>query len=219
MRRLLTIVLLGSACREDVREVQLVFGATPTRVSDGLVCPVEDGQYLIEELWAAGDADGCMVVDFVPTNGARGCRISELSVGCTQEPCAPEETRRVLLPLTGEPMMNAAPKAIQAWIERQVEGEVLFEDAPDMLAIVRATILRRPCEDVDELRFACSDVVGCVFSCPVDIGTFSGDVVLELDSLNDMTCLRDIRACASDRMFDREVAQVQEWCDTDWFEP
>ncbi|HWB78923.1 MAG TPA: hypothetical protein VG755_28370 [Nannocystaceae bacterium] len=213
MRRWVALTMLAGACREEVREVQLVFGATPMRVSDGLVCPVGDG-YLIDELWSSGVASGCMVVDFVPTNGARGCRISELSIGCTDEPCAPDESRRVLLPLTGQPM-NPAPKAIQSWIEHQVEGEVLFDDAPDMLAIVRATIVRQACEDVDELRFSCNDVVGCVFSCPVDIGTFSGDVVLELDSLNEMTCLRDVRVCASDRMFDRQRNFDQEWCDTD----
>ena len=219
-RAALACALLCSSCREDVRELTLVFG-TNKRVSDGIACPV-DGVFLIQSIWGAAAPGGCMVIDLVRTNETRGCRLSELFPACTDQDCAPDLRYRVLLPLSNvgpmqmSGMMKPVPQLIDKWIEGQVHSQVVFDDAPQLLAIVRATIVRGSCDDIgDTTRFACADVVGCAFSCPIDIGTFEGEVVLDLDSLNDMSCQRDVLACAADRMFDRDEAMVQDWCDTD----
>jgi hypothetical protein len=225
-RAALACALLCASCREEVREINLVFGANKLRVSDGIACQV-GSDFLIESVWTDPEPGGCLVLDLVPTQGTRGCRISELSPVCTEQGCTPDPEYRVRLPLKGQAqvppgMMMQSPKAqaaaISTWLSEQLESQVVLDDAPELLAIVRATIVRSACEDVsDEPRFACSDVVGCVFSCPIDIGTFSGDVVLELDSLSE--CVGAIRQCASDRMFDRDVAQAMDWCDTDPMAP
>lgn len=225
MRRLVFIAVLAGGCREEVRELQLVLGAGGgMRVSDGLVCPVGGGAYLIESLWQDEERGGCMVVDVVPTHGSPGCRISELQFACTQEACEPDTRYRVLLPLQGMPPSltdkDGKPitpeQAILTWIRNRVRDEVIFDDAPDTLAVLRATIVRSACEDLDDEvdpRFDCSDVVGCVYSCPISMGSVSGQVTLDLDSFAESACIRDVRLCASDRMFDRDPSETP--CDTD----
>lgn len=223
MRRLFAIALIACACHEEVRELQLVIGAgSGMRVSDGLICPIDDSHLLIQSLWTDPERGGCMVIDVVPTQGSPGCRLSELTFACTQEPCEPDPQYRVRLPLEGPPpsttdedMNPISPsQAILTWIRNHVRDQVVFDDAPDTLAILRATIVRSACDDVgDEPRFACSDVIGCLYSCPIAIGHVSGDVVLDLDSFSQMNCVRDVRLCASDRMFDRDPSELP--CDTD----
>lgn len=215
MRRILAIALLASGCREEVHELQLVLGAAGGKgVSDGLVCPLEDGSYLIASLWNDPDRGGCMVVDVVPTNGSPGCRLSELSFACTKDSCVPDTQYRVTLPLDGEPpQMTSA--GILMWIRNRLRDKVVFDDAPDTLAILRATIVRSDCGSVSDIdpQFACSDVVGCVYSCPISIGDVDGQITLDLDSLSQSACIRDVRLCASDHMFDRDPTEMP--CDTD----
>jgi hypothetical protein len=216
-----TLVLGTTACREEVHELELVFGAGMA-ISDGLRCVVEDDQLLIAELFDQTPT-GCMVIDVVPTDGQPGCRLSELIPWCKDHDCTPDTDYRVKIelgPLVEEiraegQMMGTS--LLEALIGK-LSGTVLFESAPDTIAVLRATVVGIPCADVsDEPRFACADVIGCMYSCPVALQSFEGQLVLDLDALSAEMCVRDVRLCAADRMFDRDMQEAP--CDTNPLAP
>ncbi len=219
---LVTIFLALAAslagCREEVRELELVFGAG-NKASDGLACSVDDRPLLADAL--EGDRSACLVVDVVPTDGQPGCRLSELLAWCSGHDCEPDADLRVRIDLTqslqdlgSSPVGNLQnPGAIANFIKQSLSGTVLFEAAPDEIAMLRATIVGLPCDEVDDgPRFACHDVLACLYSCPVSLNAFEGSLVLDLDALSNDSCVRDVRSCAADRMFDRD--QLMSPCDT-----
>lgn len=161
-----------------------------------------------------------MVVDLVPTEGSPGCRLSELLAWCSDHECGPDLDHRVLVSLDDVLARTPPdkPEMLVARMREELDGTVIFTDAPEVLGMLRVTIIASPCEEIgDDARFSCADVVGCIYSCPISIGSFSGEVVLDLDSIDETTCLRDIRVCAGDHMFDRD--EVMSPCDTDAFMP
>lgn len=224
-RALLFVVLSTTACREEVHELELVFGAGMA-ISEGLKCVGPDDELLVAELLAA-DPVGCMVIDVVPTDGQPGCRLSELIPWCKSHDCAPDTDYRVKIELgplveeirvENEDMPTMMGQKMLTQLVDKLSGIVLFEAAPDTIAVLRATVLSIPCDDVsDEPRFACTDVVGCVYSCPVALQSFEGQLVLDLDALNEETCVRDVRLCAADQMFDRDMQDSP--CDTNPLAP
>jgi hypothetical protein len=206
---------LPAGCREEVHELQLVFGAGD-RPSEGLSCHDTD-EFLIDEIWR-DDGAACLVIDIIPTDGHPGCRLSELLAWCSDHHCRPDPDLRVKLDLDPFlPEMRPKGPGVNLIYNKIVEGlsgTEVYSDAPEQVAILRATLVATACTEVPETpRFACGDVVGCMFSCPIAIGSFDGELVLDLDSLNPATCLRDIRTCAGDDLFDR--AHVMSPCDTD----
>lgn len=225
MRRawLVGVVLGAAACREEVHELELVFGAGMA-ISDGLRCVANGDELLIAALFDPTPT-GCMVIDVVPTDGQPGCRLSELIPWCKQHDCSPDTDYRVKIELG--PLVEEVRDDIEgsgmntnmlvALLDK-LSGTVLFEQAPDTIALMRATVVGIPCADVgEEARFACTDVIGCMYSCPVALQSFEGQLVLDLDALSDEMCVRDVRLCAADRMFDRDLQEAP--CDTNPLAP
>lgn len=223
MRRALLVASVGlsSACREEVKDVQIVFGAG-NMPSEGLVCRDTDDP-LAAQIWTEGDGSACLVLDLVPTEGSPGCRLSELLAWCSNHECTPDPDRRVRIdldPYLPDVLPQGPNVGIQLWnkLRNDLSGTVVLPDAPETFAILRATIIGRACEEVgDEPRFSCGDVLGCVYSCPLALGSFEGEVVLDLDTLSQTTCVRDVRVCSADHLFDRDHLMAP--CDTDALVP
>ena len=193
MRRpaLAALLLLGG-CTNDVRLILPDDGAT------GLSCvDSSTGRVLAERgLTPGGGFAATVVLDYLAFDGVPSCRPTQLLGWCGSRDC-PVVHRDCAEVGLDAPLPPSAGAIQQALIDQLRARGPLTGDAPDGVVIARMVLTRQPCAELREIvNYDCDALMGCVYSCPVQLDEVSGDVLLELDALSDGCTQTEVGICA-----------------------
>lgn len=203
IKGLLALALL-TGCNE-VRQVRLTFGAEGEGL-DGFLCREDDGTYLLSRAAPAGGepVPTSLVIDFVRLGGLPGCRSGQLVSWCADHDCAVMPEHRVCIPtplpdIAGRPRAEAREAVREAL--SSLSGAAISREAPEEFIIVRTTATLQSCDELaasgDGLAALSEEaLVGCAYSCPVELNAVEGDVYLGFDTLTEQ-CAQGVRVCAS----------------------
>lgn len=196
MRAHLALALVALAgCAAEVNPVQLGF---PDDRVIGLTCTdSRTGEPLITNAAVVGGAVSVsVVVDYLAFDGVPGCRVNQLLSWCTGPGCP--IARRDCVPLVLEPPLPTTTDGVlsAAVAELRALGPIT-DDAPDDVVLVRMVVTNQPCDALPASgRFRCDDLLGCVYSCPVQLDAVRGVVELELDALDGQCTEAEVAVCA-----------------------
>jgi hypothetical protein len=203
LKGLLALMLL-TGC-DEVRQVRLTFGDEGEGL-DGFLCREDDGAYLLSGAVPAGGGQvpSSLVIDFVRLGGLPGCRSGQIIRWCADHPCTVIPDHRVCIPaplpdITGLTRADAREEIREAL--RSLSGAAVSSEAPDEFIIVRATATLESCEALQASGGTVptmneEELVGCAYSCPVELNAIEGDVYLGFDTLTEQ-CAQGIHVCAS----------------------
>jgi len=148
-----------------------------------------------------------VVVDYIALGGIPSCRPTRLVEWCNGRSC--ELVRRQCQEVAVTEVQERLDGGLVT-IERlnTVVQDVLHDrgpftdDAPDGPVMIRMTVTTERCAalegDLATLRlFACSGLVGCAYSCPVQIDAVQGDLDLDYDTLAGVCGVGDVSACSA----------------------
>ncbi|MEZ4340651.1 MAG: hypothetical protein R3B82_28860 [Sandaracinaceae bacterium] len=189
------LALTSIGCAADVNEVQLGF---PNDRVIGLTCT--DSRTRAPLVANANVVDGAIrvsvVIDYLGFEGVPGCRVNQLLAWCTEPGCPLQ--RRDCVPLVLEPPLPDTTEGILLTaVERLRELGPVTDDAPDGVVLVRMVVTNQACDALpDSGRLRCDDLLGCVYSCPVQLDAVRGTVELELDALGGECTESDVQVCA-----------------------
>jgi len=210
MNRLALACVLLVACDRQ-RDIQVLFGPTPTDLSIGFQCKDSLGEPLLRRALVAGTGKARfqLVVDLIGV-GRRlpGCRGEEILASCAATgQCQLQPPRVGRYCETVE--LDVSALSSEATILEQLrnrfhdtEAGRIIEDAPDVPLIVRAVITLESCASVERIEqgsyqaLAGADALGCAYSCPFVPDTVQGSITLGIDSLADKDCESNMRLCA-----------------------
>ncbi|WP_224367317.1 hypothetical protein [Hyalangium versicolor] len=199
---LLALMLL-TGCNE-VRQVRLTFGEEGEGL-DGFLCREDDGTYLLSRAVPAGGGTvpSSLVIDFVRLGGLPGCRSGQLIRWCADHDCSLIPEHRVCIPaplpdITDLPRPEAREEIRQAL--RNLSGSSVSTEAPEEFIIVRAVATLQTCDVLAASGGALpamdeEALVGCAYSCPVELNAIEGDVYLGFDTLTEQ-CAQGVRVCS-----------------------
>ncbi|MFH0903326.1 MAG: hypothetical protein V2A73_22080 [Pseudomonadota bacterium] len=196
------IVVTATAC-EEVNHIALTFGP-PGELPLGFMCTDDEGQYLAAR--AEGDDEvfeSSVVVDFIGLDGMPGCRSSELLRWCqsTGRSCTPMTSHRACIPLPPTAMDGRPLLTVMEEVFGNLQDRVVTRDAPHEPTLVRVVWTAQPCEGPGavsaEPELAEDQLLGCVLSCPVQLGGMDGEVLLDLPTITTEQCAPEVVACAA----------------------
>lgn len=175
-----------TACSEEVNRVRLTL---PAEGANGLACVEEStGTPLLTRATIDGTAaEASVIVDYLAFEGVPSCRAFQIYDWCTSRGC-PIVRRNCRRVRVESPDMSSVA-AVQAQLVEAIEQDgILTHDAPDGVVMVRVTFTSQLCEEVLPAggvfpKPRCESLMGCVYSCPVQLDEVMGDVLLELDVL------------------------------------
>jgi hypothetical protein len=82
-------------------------------------------------------------------------------------------------------------------LRSNLTGQLVTSDAPDEPVIIRVVATAQHCSDIPlDTKFDITQLVGCVYSCPLQLDFVQGDVLLDLPALTNQ-CEEAVVACAS----------------------
>jgi hypothetical protein len=199
--RWLALVAALAACKE-VDTVNLDFGATAmVHTPVAFRCRDAAGKFLDARAVGTGRAfHVAVLLDFIDLGGLPTCRPSDIARWCTDHACAP---------ITDDPahdrvcydfdMQLGTSDAVKAMgdVLAALDGRVITEDGPQQPVIVRAVATAQHCSELaaPSTPFDTTQLVGCAMSCPVQLSSVSGDVLLDLPTLSDQ-CEASVDSCA-----------------------
>lgn len=196
MRRVAAaLALLCAGCAADVNPVRLIF---PPEGPIGLMCvdtasgePLVAGARVVD-----GRVEASVVLDYLGFEGVPGCRPTQLLGWCTARGCPIQ--RRDCVPLSFAPTLPASPEGLfREALEALQAVSPVTDDAPDGVVLVRMVVTNQPCDAVPAAGpLRCADLLGCVYSCPVQLDEVRGDVLLELDAFGGACTEVEVRTCA-----------------------
>lgn len=199
MTRWAIVACVLAGCTADVNDVGLVF---PPNGAIGFQCvDAATGEPLLESGRVVdGVVTVSVVVDYLRFDGVPSCRATQLLGWCRERGCPAVARDCRALQIPADEITNDL-SAIQDRIVAEVRGGgPITEVAPDGVVLVRLVLTNQACDTVgagaDPPALACEDLLGCVYSCPVQLDEVEGPVLLELDTLGE-TCGRvDVSVCA-----------------------
>jgi hypothetical protein len=193
-------MLLLAACTADVNSVTLTL---PERGANGLRCVETDetSPALINRTPVLADgAHLSVVLDYLRFEGLPSCRPLDLLGWCEDRTCpiVRRNCREIVVP---PPFMTEPPMLQATLLDAIAEGGPLTDDAPDGVVVLRVTFTRESCDALAALgspfpKPRCADLIGCVYSCPVQLDEVEGEVLLELDSLGAICNEETVGVCA-----------------------
>ena len=201
MRSLCLLVL--AACQTG-HEVKLLLGPDEDTISTGFVCIDDTGTEIVRRASIGGSPpvfQFAVVVDII-TLGDRGlgCRGEELLTACADGACELRERAcRVVSVELG------APGELLADVQAQLAGFSVVKNAPDGQVIVRIAAYDLP-NPLSPMAHDCPgflldpatnlepNVVGCAYSCPVELDNVD-TVSVSLDTLS-RQCEPAVKLCA-----------------------
>jgi hypothetical protein len=196
--RLLFLVLV--ACTADVNPITLTL---PERGANGLRCVETDpaSEELIDRTPVLADgAHLTVVLDYLSFEGLPSCRPLDLLRWCEDRTCpiVRRNCREVVVP---PPFMVPANELQAKLMDAIAAGGPLTADAPDGVVVLRVTFTRETCDALAAVESPytkprCADLIGCVYSCPVQLDEVEGEVLLELDSLGTICNEETVGVCA-----------------------
>ncbi|MEM7154248.1 MAG: hypothetical protein AAF799_15490 [Myxococcota bacterium] len=198
-------VMALAGCEAEVRHVELVLGSVTMpdeQAPRGFDCIDEQGRLMACRVYDRDPPVLSVVVDVIPLGGVPRCRPTALESWCADptHDCSPDLDRRSIYELpVGEDrnLLRAVEQAREA-----LSGQRVPDLPLDDPVIIRATVIAGTEADVEAQgeEFACETLMGCVYSCPVVLGGFEGEIPLELDVSN-VRCMDEVHRCASNPMF------------------
>jgi hypothetical protein len=190
-------LLALAACTKD-NDIRLSFGDT-LRIPLGFRCKDADGKALVQRgLTTPGRTlKVSVMVDFIGLEGFPTCHLSDIVNFCEDHECRPITNPPLRKCKELEKQLAAGEDAQGALYDmlKGLAGTVLTEDAPDQTVILRVAAAAQPCDEILASGFDTAELVGCVFSCPLQLDLVSGDVLLDLPAFND-SCEPQVDACA-----------------------
>lgn len=142
-----------------------------------------------------------VIVDFIGLDGFPTCRLSDIVNFCTDHECRPitDPPLRTCKELTKQLAVGEDAQGALYDLLKGLAGTILTDNAPDQTVILRVAASAQPCDEILAAGFTAADLVGCVFSCPLQLDLVSGDVLLDLPAFND-TCEPQVQACAGETL-------------------
>lgn len=201
MRTLLLAALLVVACKDE-RTLKLTFGVSGSMVPPPFNCKIGDNNLPIRGL------DGkrfhaSILIDFVRTGGLPSCELNEIANWCGSHDCEsisddPAHARRCFsYDRTVAVASNDAAVRAMGDAVANATGELISDDAPHEPVIIRAVATAQRCEEFtsNTTPFDPTRVIGCAYSCPIQLDAFEGDILLDLRTAPQM-CEQNVMACA-----------------------
>lgn len=191
-RAALAALLLLGGCTNDVQLILPDDGAT------GLGCVDSSSGRLLAErgLTPGGAFAATIVLDYLAFDGVPSCRPTQLLGWCDARGCpvVRRDCERVGL---DAPLPGSAEQIQRALLDQLGARSPVTGDAPDGVVIVRMVMTTQPCAELREVvNYDCDALMGCVYSCPVQLDEVSGPVLLELDALSDRCTENEVGICA-----------------------
>jgi len=162
-----------------------------------------------------------IVVDFIALgDGVPGCRGEEIGAWCSTHDCKPvfvpqRFCKTVSIPgivptqlLDPTELMAFRTRALpDIYAQLRADGDIIA-DAPDVPVIVRAVATDQPCAYLQapigadtyppfETQLDSPSLMGCAYSCPVQLDQVDGAIELSLDGTG-AKCEPEVRMCAGD---------------------
>jgi hypothetical protein len=197
MRAVLAVLALV-ACTKD-NDVRLTFGDT-VRVPLGFRCKDSAGKTLVQRalILPGRTLRVSVIVDFIGLEGGfPTCRLSDIVNFCDDHECRPitNPPLRQCKEITHQLAVGEDAQSALYDMMKGLAGTVLTDDAPDQTVIVRVAATAQPCDEILASGFDAAELVGCLFSCPLQLDLVSGDILLDLPAFND-SCEPQVDACA-----------------------
>lgn len=179
----LALLLLGCTNQNEVRLVLDDRGSLGLQCVDSMT-----GESLLVERGriVGGAAEFSVAVDYLAFEGVPSCRPQQLLRWCNELGC-PFVTRDCVDVRLDGPIPDALPQLQERVLEELAGLGPVTRNAPDGVVVIRMVISNQTCADVGDGPHRCDDLLGCVYSCPVQLDEVDGIVLLELDSLG-VTC-------------------------------
>jgi hypothetical protein len=181
--RLVAVVLLGAApaCAHE-NEVDLLWHRSERDQVYGFDCM---------EATSRITAEVGISIEIVRVRGAPHCDGLALFDYCT------EPGRCTVLSRHCEPLVAAGFDSVGAALD-SLDGRVVTRDAPDGTVVVRAVATADGCPaEPPPATVAAERVLGCAYSCPVQLDLVSGPLELTFEHVPGEACLPRIEACAT----------------------
>lgn len=200
------LALLALAACQTAHVVTLQLGPNDDTLTAGFTC-FQDAA--MNKLLAARaiQADGALrfaiVVDVVSLGGQLpGCRGEELVAACPSGTCTivpRADGTRYCRDITVDAAAVASAIAMDLGpmltsIRTQLRAEAVTVDAPNEPVVIRAVGTTESCLNVPT-TFDSTRLIGCAYSCPVQLDQVDGPISLSLDTLT-RACEREVRLCS-----------------------
>lgn len=193
MRWALALLLLVGCTSQN--EVQLIL---PPNGAAGLACvDSSTGNPLLSERaqFVDGAAVFSVAVDYLSFDGVPSCRPTQLLQWCSNLGC-PAVARDCLDVRLEPPIENDLPNLQRQVLDALAEQGTVTANAPDGVVVIRMAVSTQSCEEIGGGPHRCDQLLGCVYSCPVQLDEVEGMVLLELDSLGDVCDETIVGICA-----------------------
>jgi len=200
------LVLTVAASCQEAHTVTLQLGPTEDTLTVGFTC-VQDADptklLAARAVRADGSARFAVVVDIIDLGGRLpGCRGEELLAACDGGRCTvtpradgTRYCRDITLDasaITAAGNGNLTPMLTA--IRTQLQMEAVTLDAPDHPVVIRSVGTTDSCATLAD-TFVADNLLGCAYSCPVQLDGVDDAIALSLDTLT-RGCEREVRACA-----------------------
>jgi len=198
-RALLIVLLALGACTKE-NDIRLTFGDGP-RIPLGFRCRDAQMRLLVQRAVTARILRFSVVTDFIGLEGGfPTCRLSQIVDFCADHACSPITDPPTRVCTEFEKQLGPTEEAIVALYQilSNLPDAPLIEDAPDQPMIIRVIATAQPCSQIAG-GFDTGQLVGCVFSCPLQPDQISGDVLLDLPAFND-NCEQAVLACSGETL-------------------
>ena len=202
MMRIVLALIALAACQRT-REVTLQLGPTPDTITLGFVCRQDADPSLVlgERARVGPNFEFNVIVDIIDLGGQLpGCRGEELVAACPPGTCTivpragGRYCQRVSFAASLVNPDNLGP--LLDSIRDQLDEQLVTLDAPDRPVLIRAVATKEgDCGGTIPDTFDPEQLVGCAYSCPVQLDAIDGPIALSLDALSN-ACEPEVRACA-----------------------
>lgn len=213
MKRVVIIVLGVIVACAIQRHVTLLLGPTATQPSSGFAC--KDPNAPTNPLFGRANQNRHLVfnlvVDLIDVGQhVPSCLGEDILTTCANGACQATTAaapKRYCAPLDVPAAADAMTIAQEVLAAVKTEGALITTDAPHHPVIVRAVATTDDCSNIQVANSGAwvpldtTKVLGCAYSCPVDLDTIDGDVSLgigiDLTKLTPTQCVQAIDACAT----------------------
>ncbi len=203
MKMIVIAFMLALLACQRTHEVTVQLGPNDHALTIGFLCrqDADPGKLLGERARSGTAYTFQVVVDVIDLGGQlAGCRGEELIAACSSNACSvtPTTTRfchSIQVEAGDFQPANRAKLLAQIHEDLRAAGPII-SDAPDRPVLIRAiaTTEAAGCTTIPD-QFDGDKLVGCAYSCPVQLDAIDGPIALSLDTLDD-SCERVVRACA-----------------------
>ncbi len=200
MKHLALLVALAACSKTN--DVTLLLGPTEDRISRGFLCKDAAGNFLMQDVLAAGQLRFNLVVDVVSLAGHfPGCRGEELVELCSDPANCNGTVRRqcidgIAVPFPMPFNLNTDIPKLATAFKAAIHNRLALDNLSDDPVIVRVVATKQPCSDIDATAIDENLAVGCAYSCPVQLDQVAGSISVSIDTLDDF-CEPQVRACAA----------------------